>query len=210
MRVALIDSGIHARHPHLAGARVVAGPTWRRGRASAEEPLDLHGHGTAIAAAIHELAPQAELYVLRVFPEELRASFTDVLLALEHALGCGARLVNLSLGTTDERWRPALEALGGRAAAAGIQVVSPRSLGGTASLPGSLPGFVGVEADARLERAHPEQRLVGAERIWFASPYPRDLPGLARERNLQGASFAAANLCGFLARQGASTSQPSP
>ena len=32
------------------------------------------------------------------------------------------------------------------------------------------------------------------------APYPRDIPGVPRERNLSGVSFAVANASGFVAR----------
>jgi hypothetical protein len=36
--------------------------------------------------------------------------------------------------------------------------------------------------------------------VFKASPYPRDIPGVPRERNLNGVSFAVANMSGFVAR----------
>jgi hypothetical protein len=37
-------------------------------------------------------------------------------------------------------------------------------------------------------------------RSFLASGYPRDIPGVPRERNLKGLSFAVANVSGFVAR----------
>ena len=36
--------------------------------------------------------------------------------------------------------------------------------------------------------------------VFVASAYPRDIPGVPRERNLNGISFAVANMTGFVAR----------
>ena len=36
--------------------------------------------------------------------------------------------------------------------------------------------------------------------VYVASGYPRSLPGVPRERNLHGISFAVANMTGFVAR----------
>ena len=68
VRVAVIDSGIHAGHPHIGGHR--------RGRIRLDEELgadisDRIGHGTAVAAAIHEKAPHAKLYAVKVFDRTL-------------------------------------------------------------------------------------------------------------------------------------------
>jgi hypothetical protein len=40
----------------------------------------------------------------------------------------------------------------------------------------------------------------GDETIFVASAYPREIPGVPRERNLMGISFAVANMTGFVAR----------
>ena len=56
IRVAVVDSGITAGHEHVgdvaAGVSLVAGSA---------DTIDRLGHGTAVAAAIREKAPNAEL-----------------------------------------------------------------------------------------------------------------------------------------------------
>lgn len=208
-RIVLVDSGVNAEHPHVREhGRVVAHTTFRgpdeRGviaRDGAAPGTDELGHGTAAAAAILDLARGAELVSLRVFDREPACPFERVLAALRHALELRPRIVNLSLGTTDERWRDELELLGVGFAANDIVVVSPAAERGMPMLPGSLPNYAGVLVDASLPRAAPELRASGPREYWFASPFPRDLPGLARARNLAGVSMAAANVTGFLARR---------
>ena len=41
---------------------------------------------------------------------------------------------------------------------------------------------------------------VGGGGVVAAAPYPRPIPGVPRERNLSGISFAVANVTGMLAR----------
>jgi hypothetical protein len=55
IRVAVIDSGVNASHPHIA--RVDGG--------FPDDYLDRLGHGTAVMAAIQEKAPDAECFVVR-------------------------------------------------------------------------------------------------------------------------------------------------
>jgi hypothetical protein len=43
-------------------------------------------------------------------------------------------------------------------------------------------------------------RLDDGTAVFAASPYPRPIPGVPRERNLSGVSFAVANVTGFIAR----------
>lgn len=202
-RIALIDSGVNLRHPHVReSGEIVPGPTLvGEGALDRGAPhTDVLGHGTAAAAAILDLAPGSVLYSIRVFTDRPECPFERVIAALAHALEWRPRIVNLSLGTTEERWKDALVALGREAEKLGIAIVSPATHGGLPSLPGSLEGFTGVMMDARLPRERPERRASGGRLVWYASPYPRDLPGLPRAANLAGVSMAAANLTGFLAR----------
>lgn len=214
-RVALIDSGVNLLHPHVRGAGdVVPGPTIGEGGAIERDAPheDVLGHGTAAAAAILDLAPGTTLYSIRVFTDRAECPFDRVVAALRLALAWKPRLVNLSLGTPDERWRDELLAVAAEAERLGISIVSPATHGSLPSLPGSLAGYVGVLMDARLPRERPERREIGGRSWWFASPYPRDLPNLPRSANLAGVSMAAANLTGWLARggdQGDSTRSPS-
>ena len=83
-----------------------------------------------------------------------------------------------------------------RATAAGAIVVSARESGGVVWLPGSIQGVASVVSDSNLER----EEMEVDERDFIAAPYPRPIPGVPRERNLSGVSFAVANVSGFLAR----------
>ena len=74
--------------------------------------------------------------------------------------------------------------------------MSAREANGVVWLPGSLPQVVSVVADPRLER----EELIVDENGFTAAPYPRSIPGVPKERNLSGVSFAVANVSGFLAR----------
>lgn len=68
-------------------------------------------------------------------------------------------------------------------------------------LPGSLHAVVGVQVDWGCDRDELEVRLDSAGTATLrASGYPRPIPGIPPARNLAGASFAVANVTGFLAR----------
>jgi hypothetical protein len=107
--------------------------------------------------------------------------------------------VNLSLGTSDPAHEEALRAAVGRAVAANVLVVAAVDPGGTRWLPGSLPNVVPVRLDWECPRS--EVRCGEDAAGWFlrASGYPRDIPGVPRDRNLKGISFAVANATGVLA-----------
>src|SRR5579862_9714980 len=96
MKIAIIDSGIHAGHPHVG---VVAGAVALTPAGESNDTIDRMGHGTAVAGAIREKAPDAELYAVKVFDRRLAANIAVILRALEWCREHGMDLVNLSLGT---------------------------------------------------------------------------------------------------------------
>jgi hypothetical protein len=183
MRIAVIDSGIHAGHPHVGA---VAGSVHFTAEGVGDDPVDRLGHGTAVAGAIREKAPAAELFAVKVFDRRLTAPIGALLRALAWCRERHMDLVNLSLGTANPDHRAALEG----AVRDNAVVVSAAEM-----LPGSLAGVVGVEADESC----PRDRFRYRDGLFLASPYPRPIPGVPKERNLHGVSFAVANMTGFVA-----------
>jgi hypothetical protein len=59
---------------------------------------------------------------------------------------------------------------------------------------------VPVQLDWACDREAYRVVHAGGRAIIAASAYPRDIPGVPRERNLKGISFAVANASGFVAR----------
>jgi len=198
VRVAVIDSGVNTAHPHIGP--VAGGVTI--GRNGEVEPgfTDLLGHGTAVMAAIQEKGGAADYYAIRVFRNALRTSSLSLARAIEWAIGEGMEIVNLSLGTANPAHAALLAPLVERACAQGVRLVAAKDVEGTQHYPGSLRGVVGVRMDPACPRD--EYRLVheGDEVTYFASGYPRPAPGIPTERNLQGISFAVANVSGLLVR----------
>jgi subtilisin family serine protease len=194
--VAIIDSGVNLAHPHIggvAGAVAIADD----GRFHADV-LDRLGHGTAVAAAIHEKAPSADLFVVKVFEETLSTSLEALILALDTAAEHGARLVNLSLGTANQSSAASLAAAVDRARARKTIVVSAAVQSGRVWFPGSLPEVLGVAAERDCPRDSVRLSISG-RLMSTASPYARPIPGVPPDRNLNGVSFAVANTTGLLA-----------
>ena len=196
--VAVIDSGVHPSHPHvgeIAGGMAIEEDGERHG-----DYFDRLGHGTAVTAAIKEKAPNAQIYSIKIFGRTLSTSTGALIQSIDEAVRWGARIVNLSLGTTRAEHELALWACLQRARERGVLVVSPREHEGRAWLPGSLGGAAGVVLDWSCPRD--ELRVIRSadeEPLFVASGYPRPIPGVSPERNLKGVSFAASNTSGFLA-----------
>jgi subtilisin family serine protease len=200
VRIAIVDSGVARGHPHVTGVALGIALV-------GDDPLDTGdrvGHGTAVTAAIAGTAPDAILMPIRVLDRHLATSARILAAAIDWAAEARVHLVNLSLGTTNpehaERFALAVE----RARARGVLVVAAHSQDGIRCLPGALRGVVGVVADAAMPR-HAVRLSTGDAPpadgpALAASPYPRPIPGVPRERNLSGVSFAVANATGVLAR----------
>jgi subtilisin family serine protease len=199
VRVVVIDSGVHASHPHVNGVSggigVDAAGGWH------PDFVDRLGHGTAVAAAIREKAPAAELLVAKVFDRELAATGPALVAACEWAIDQHADIVNLSLGTANAQHQGTLAAVVARLRASGAVMVAAGRQDGVAWLPGTLPGVWSVTLDWSLPRDQC-RAVVGANReVGFtASGFPRPIPGVPPEKNLKGLSFAVANVSGLLAR----------
>ena len=196
--VAVIDSGVHADHPHVAG--VSGGIAIEQDGERHDDYVDRLGHGTAVTAAIREKAPDAEIYAIKVFARTLSTSTGVLVQAIDEAVGRGARIVNLSLGTARPEHELTLWACVNRARERGTIIVSPLEHEGRTWLPGNLDGAAGVMLDWACPRE--ELRVVrndGGEPLFVASGFPRPVPGLSPEKNLKGVSFAAANATGILA-----------
>jgi subtilisin family serine protease len=198
VRVAVIDSGIHAGHPHVGG---VAGGVALTPEGTHDDYGDRIGHGTAVAAAIREQAPQASLFAVKVFDRTLSGSVSTLVRGVDWAIDHGCHVINMSLGTARLDHAARLHAAVERARAAGAIVVAARESEGQQFLPGSLPGVIGVVVDWYCPRDRVRAcRLPTGQIVCQASGYPRDVPGVPPERNLKGVSFAVANTTGYLAR----------
>jgi len=107
VRVAVVDSGVDARHPDLSG-KVVAARNFSGTGPATEDPT---GHGTAVAGVLAAKAdngrgsagvcPGCELVVARVdaYGAAGEAGTIQLARAIRWSVGRGARVVNVSLGT---------------------------------------------------------------------------------------------------------------
>ena len=200
--VFVIDSGVNPHHSHVrgvaGGARLFRDPDGaiRREEGSFRDDL---GHGTAITAVIRHVAPAARIHAVKIFSDSHSATVDVLEAALEYAIDAGARIVNLSLGVKGDVGSRPIGALTRDAADRGvILVASARNGSRRNGYPALLPDVIGVAADRRLG----ERTLryhAGEPFECRASGWPRPLPGLPRERNFRGNSFAAARVTGAVA-----------
>jgi subtilisin family serine protease len=109
IRVAVIDSGVEHDHPALGnsvrGGVIVEydknAENFNRIKSSAK-PIDMSGHGTACAGIIHSIAPDAEIYSVRVLGRDMGGRAIQFAAGLDWAIENDMQVINLSLSTSLE------------------------------------------------------------------------------------------------------------
>jgi subtilisin family serine protease len=127
VQVAIIDSGIDTAHPDLRGKvkeSVEAIIDSTKASFIESKSGDAAGHGTACAGIISRIAPEAELYSIKVLGANSTGAGFAFLAGLEYAIKRKFRLINLSLGTTKPQYVLPLRDLLDRAYQAGCIVVA--------------------------------------------------------------------------------------
>lgn len=203
VRIAVIDTGIDAAHPEIAGAVGDSFDALGRG------PPGVEAHGTAIAgilAARVELkgvAPDASLLAARAFRGDARGTSEGdsmaVIKALEWAFKSGARVFNMSFaGPYDPLLRDAIVAAD---AEGGIFVAAAGNGGAAAApaFPAALPQVIAVTAtdSADLPYANANRGdyiLLAAPGVDVLAPAPH-----ASYEISSGTSLAAAHVSGVVA-----------
>jgi hypothetical protein len=147
--VAIIDTGINAEDPRLAGASVEGwsielGAT---GHAILSSSFtDENGHGTEIAAAIHQIAPDATLIAVKIMGQHLRTSAELMAAGIETAANHHCAVINLSLGTPNMGKALLLRDCCANATEDTSVVLAAAHPKGERAYPADLPETIGVAA----------------------------------------------------------------
>ena len=204
VKIAVVDTGIESNHPDLKG-RVIGGYS-----AVGSSYEDENGHGTHVAGivaaigapgGVYGVAPKAELFAVRVLDARGGGSLSDLIDGLDWTKGCGADIVNLSLGSPYDH--PLLErAINALRQSGALIVAAAGNTGpelGTVGFPARYKGVMGVAASDRADKiAEFSSRGqgvditapgVGIRSTWIGGAY----------RTLSGTSMAAPHVAGATA-----------
>src|SRR5918998_2139257 len=127
VRVAVVDSGIDDKHPALKDkmkGSVEAVPQGGKITFRPSTSGDAAGHGTACAGIILSVAPDVDLYSVKVLGANASGSGDMFLAGLDYAIKQKMQVINLSLGTTKPDYFGPLHDLIDRAYQAGCIVVA--------------------------------------------------------------------------------------
>jgi subtilisin family serine protease len=152
VKVGVIDSGIEA-HPAV-GAPVSGYVDIREGPDGlvfrTEEHTDVFGHGTACASIIRNVAPDCELYSIKVLGERLSGRGNVFAAGLRWAIENGMDVCNLSLGTTKHAFFAVLHALADQAYFGDVMLVTAAN-----NMP--VPSFPSVYGSVISVACHDQQ-----------------------------------------------------
>ncbi|MEO8454905.1 MAG: S8 family serine peptidase [Sphingomicrobium sp.] len=196
IKVAVIDSGIEASHPDLAG-QILMSRNFVAGRSAAAEQ---HGTGVAgiIAAkadngiGIAGVAPGARLLGLRACWQTPNATLCDTLSlakAIYFAVDQRSDVINLSLSGPEDRLLAELLKTALKRGAAIVTAFDQKLADG--GFPASMRGVIAV-SDTPLARSRDEVYIAPGQDV------PTTVPG-GRWFLVNGSSFAAAHVSGLIA-----------
>jgi subtilisin len=203
VRIAVIDSGVDGHHPaiakrvraqydvvpYAAGVRCVPGPL-----------VDSIGHGTATTGIVAQMAPAAEIESIRVIGANAHGTSDQLIAGLTFALEQRFDVINMSLGTTDDRsWRR-LGALADRAFYEGRIIVAAANNYGLAALPAQLSSVLAVDMAAFSDPEMLRYRWDRAIELEAKGIYV-EAPAMGGGTQLfTGTSFACPHVSGLVAR----------
>jgi subtilisin len=204
VKVAVIDSGVDAGHPEIAG-RVHSYVSFAEGpdgiTSSTEPHVDSFGHGTACAGVILSIAPEVEIYSVKVLGG-IGAGGSGAIFAagLRWAIENGMQVCNLSLGTTKRDFFATFHELADLAYFRNVLLITAAN-----NMP--IPSFPSVYASVVSVAAHEGKDPY----LFYYNPQPPvefGAPGIdvrlawAERRYIQGTgnSYAAPHITGIAAK----------
>ncbi len=155
IKAAIVDTGIDLKHPDLKdninGGYNAIYP-WKSAN-------DDNGHGTHVAGIVAALnnsigvvgiGPQIDLYAVKVLNASGSGYLSDVIEGLDWAIANGMRVVNMSLGTSEDiqSFREAVQKVN---EAGIIQVAAAGNTGGSVLYPAAYPEVIAVSATDQLD-----------------------------------------------------------
>jgi subtilisin len=205
VKVAVVDSGIDADHPavrRVAGAVALEADQAAPGGVRITEGPhgDLYGHGTACAGIIRQVAPEAELYSVRVLGGNLKGKGTVFAAGLRWAIDHGMQVVNLSLSTGKRDHYAVLHELADAAYFRNMMLVCAVNNAQGPSYPSQYSSVFSVAAHERSDPFGFDYNP--APPVEFGAPGCNvEVAWLQRSTiRVTGNSFAAAHLAGLVTR----------
>lgn len=205
VKVAVVDSGIDTAHPSVGD---IAGAVAIEIDAAAEGGVryvdgpheDLFGHGTACAGLIRRVAPDVELYSVRVLGTNLKGTGIAFAAGIRWALDHGMHVANLSLSTRSRDHFATLHELADAAYFNRLMLVSAVNNVLAPSFPSQYSSVFSVAARAGTTDPFSIAYNPSPPAEWGAAGIDIEVPWLGgTTMKVTGNSFAAASVSGLVA-----------
>jgi subtilisin len=205
VKVAVIDSGIDNDHPAVAGHVKGYVSFWEDDDGqihSSQEPhSDAFGHGTACADIIRRLAPDCELYSVKILGVRLTGKGPTLAAGLRWAIEQGMQVINLSLGSINKEYSGILYELTDAAYFKDIVLVTAAN-----NMP--VPSFPSLYASVISVASHSGEDDPYEFYYNLTPPVEFGAPGVnvtvawlgGQQRTVTGNSFSAPHISGLVAK----------
>jgi len=208
VKVAIVDSGVDDEHPALGGTGVVRG--WVEPSVAddgtvgyrTERHGDAFGHGTACAGIIHRIAPEAEIYSVRVLGPRLSGKGPVFAAGVRWAAENGMHVINLSLGTTKREFFALFHDIADTAYHRGVNLVTAANNMPEPSFPSLFAAVLSVACHAEAKGDDPLEFYCNPDPpVEFGAPGIDVRVAWARGgySTMTGNSFAAPHITGVVA-----------
>ena len=199
--IGIVDTGINPWHSHVRGevhgCRIYLNSDERI--CEDGDFCDPVGHGTAVAGVLREALPEAGLFAVSVFENELTTYPSLVARGILRAAAEGCDAINLSLALPPRSGSRLIAEACVAAQEAGSVLVAAGHPEHPDLLPASLPGVYGVICDDELED---DEIVMQGEGPYpcRARGLPRTLDNIPTRANLWGHSLACARVTAYIAQ----------
>lgn len=203
VRVGLLDTGVDEDHEDLSG-KIAASYELVRSGASHEcvsaHGSDAVGHGTACAAIIKDIAPDAEVHSVKVIGANAKGSAEELVYGVRWCIENNMHVINASLGTLERRHRDVISEAVDEALINGVVVVAAANNSGHTAWPANLTSVISVDAEAMEDilsiRYHLKRAIeIDAHGIYVEAPSPG-----GGKKFYTGTSFACPHASAIVAR----------
>lgn len=205
MKVGVIDSGIDVIETLERGVQgYVSFNTTQNGtlNIATQQHVDDFGHGTACASIIRAIAPDCDLFSLKVLDNQLHGKGDILIAALQWALDNDLNICNLSLGTTLKEYSEILHELADRAFFKGMMLVAAAPNKSITSFPSSFASVISVTSHGEPSGTRLRYYYYPHSPIEFGAPGNDIVVPWSGGKWIKatGNSFAAPHITGIIAR----------
>ena len=202
VKVAVLDSGIEASHPDVRSVEGQVSISEGSGGVVLDEAPhdDAFGHGTACAGIIRSLAPDCELYSVRVLDKFLSGKGSTFAAGLKWAVDHDMDVANLSLTTPKKAFFGVLHELADRAYFQNLMIVTAANNVPVPSFPAMYASVISV---ASHDTPDPETFYYNPEPPVEFGAYGIDVRVAWKDgehTTSTGNSFATPHIAGLVAR----------